>query len=135
MENLADPSCRSAKAVIAQASHVPSFALCKSSARASSLLSRLWNPFIKEACGCVCLLVNAYYTRAGAGWLAETAARNQPCITESAHPEALAHLCPGEAGLGPHHTQEGGASRYQRRSPLIPARGGEGGGAASRRSV
>lgn len=62
---------------------------------------QLWNPFIKEACGCVCLLVNAYYILAGAGWLTETAARNQPCITESAHPKAWAHLCPGEAGLGP----------------------------------
>lgn len=65
--------------------------------------------FIKEACGCVCLLVNAYYTRAGAGWLAETATCNQLCITESAHPKALAHLCPGEAGLHAHRTQEGGA--------------------------
>lgn len=62
---------------------------------------QLWNPFIKEACGCVCLLVNAYYTLAGAGWLTETAARNQPCITESAHPKAWAHLCPGEQGWVP----------------------------------
>lgn len=58
----------------------------------------------------LCLFVGKCTLYASRSWLAETAARNQPCITESAHPAARAHLCPGEAGLGPHHAREGGTS-------------------------